>query len=121
MVGAVIGAVASVASSITQAKNLISGADAGNFATGGVVGGSSYTGDRMIAHVNSGEGIYTGAQANNLLQEIANNPVRGGFDYEAYAQATAAAVAAQPAPVVDYTEMQQFGQKVATYNEIASI
>ena len=121
MVGAVVSAVASVASSIVQAKQLIEGADAGNYATGGVVGGSSYTGDRLIAHVNSGEGIYTGAQANNLLQEIANNPVRGGFDYEAYAQATAAAVAAQPAPVVVYSEMQQFGQKVATYNEIASI
>lgn len=121
MVGAVIGAIASVASSITQAKNLISGADAGKFATGGVVGGNSYTGDRLIAHVNSGEGIYTGAQANNLLQEIANNPARGGFDMESFAAATAAAVAAQPAPVVVYTEMQEFGQKVATYNEIASI
>lgn len=121
MVGAVVGAIASVASSITQAKNLISGADAGNFATGGVVGGNSYAGDRLIAHVNSGEGIYTGAQANNLLQEIANNPARGGFDMESFAAATAAAVAAQPAPVVVYTEMQEFGQKVSTYDEIASI
>lgn len=121
MVGAVVSAIASVASSIAQAKQLIEGADAGNYATGGVVGGSSYSGDRLIAHVNSGEGIYTGTQANNLLQEIANNPARGGFDIEAYAQATAAAVAAQPAPVVVYSEMQEFGQKVATYNEIASI
>ena len=121
MVGAVVGAIASVASSIAQAKQLIEGADAGNYATGGVVGGSSYSGDRLIAHVNSGEGIYTGTQANNLLQEIANNPARGGFDIEAYAQATAAAVAAQPAPVVVYSEMQEFGQKVVTYNEIASI
>lgn len=121
MVGEVLAIIASVASTFVQAKQLLNQSDAGKFATGGVVGGSSYTGDRLIAHVNSGEGIYTGAQANNLLQEIANNPARGGFDYEAYAQATAAAVAAQPAPVVDYTEMQQFGQKVATYNEIASI
>lgn len=121
MVGAVVSAIASVASSIAQAKQLIEGADAGNYATGGVVGGSSYSGDRLIAHVNSGEGIYTGTQANNLLQEIANNPARGGFDIEAYAQATAAAVAAQPAPVVVYSEMQEFGQKVGTYNEIASI
>ena len=121
MVSAVVSAVASVASSIVQAKQLIEGADAGNYATGGVVGGSSYSGDKLIAHVNSGEGIYTGTQANNLLQEIANNPARGGFDIEAYAQATAAAVSAQPAPVVVYSEMQEFGQKVVSYNEIASI
>ena len=95
--------------------------DAGKFATGGVVGGTSYSGDKLIAHVNSGEGIYTGTQANNLLQEIANNPVRGGFDYSAMAEAMAVAVAAQPAPVVVYSELQEFGKKVSTYNEIASV
>ena len=123
MVGAVIGAVASVASTITQAKQLLSSSDkdAGKFATGGVVGGSSYSGDRLIAHVNSGEGIYTGSQANNLLQEIANNPARGGFDYSAMAEAMAVAVAAQPAPVMSYQEFTDFQQKVATYNELAKI
>ena len=126
MVGAVLGAVASVASTIMQAKQLMSqadkgGKDAGKFATGGVVGGSSYSGDKLIAHVNSGEGIYTTGQANNLLQEIANNPARGGFDYGAMADAMAAAVAAQPAPVMDYQEFTNFQQKVATYNELARI
>jgi hypothetical protein len=123
MVGAVIGAVASVASTITQAKQLLSSSDkdAGKFATGGVVGGSSYSGDKLIAHVNSGEGIYTGSQANNLLQEIANNPARGGFDYSAMAEAMAVAVAAQPAPVMSYQEFTDFQQKVATYNELAKI
>lgn len=123
MVGAVIGAVASVASTITQAKQLLSSSDkdAGKFATGGVVGGTSYSGDRLIAHVNSGEGIYTGSQANNLLQEIANNPARGGFDYSAMAEAMAVAVAAQPAPVMSYQEFTDFQQKVATYNELTKI
>lgn len=123
MVGAVIGAVASVASTIVQAKQLLGSADkdAGKFATGGVVGGSSYTGDRLIAHVNSGEGIYTGAQANNILQEIANNPARGGFDYSQFGEVVAAAVAAQPAPVMVLQEFRDFEQKVATFDEFASI
>lgn len=113
--------VAGVMSSIGQAKSVLGQADAGKFATGGVVGGSSYSGDKLIAHVNSGEGIYTNSQANNILQEVANNPARGGIDYELLGETMAAAVAAQPAPVVVYTELQEFGQKVATFNEIAKI
>lgn len=113
--------VAGVMSSIGQAKSIIGQSDAGNYATGGVVGGTSYTGDKLIAHVNSGEGIYTNTQANNILQEVANNPARGGIDYELLGETLAAAVAAQPAPVVVYTELQEFGQKVSTFNEIAKI
>ena len=123
MVGAVIGAVASVASSIAQAKQIISGGekDAGKFATGGVVGGSSYTGDKLIAHVNSGEGIYTTGQANNLLQEIANNPARGGFDYGQMTEAMVAAVAAQPAQVLVLKELRDAQDKVINYDEITII
>ena len=126
MVGAVLGALGSIASTIAQAKQLMSsadtaGKDAGRYAGGGTVPGTSYTGDKLIAHVNSGEGIYTGTQANNLLQEIANNPVRGGFDYGQMAEAMAYAVSQQPAPVVVYKELQEFGQKVSTFNEIASV
>lgn len=126
MVGAVLGALGSVASTIAQAKQLMSsadtaGKDAGKYAGGGTIPGTSYTGDKLIAHVNSGEGIYTGTQANNLLQEIANNPVRGGFDYEAMADAMAYAVRQQPAPVMDYQEFTDFQQKVSTYNEFAKI
>lgn len=125
MVGAVLGAVASVAGSFVQAKQIIQGADtagkdAGKYAGGGTIPGTSYTGDKLIAHVNSGEGIYTGTQANNLLQEIANNPLRGGASEE-MAAAMAAAVAALPAPVVVYKELQEFGKKVSTFNEIASV
>lgn len=114
--------IAGVMSSIAQAKQVFSQAsDAGNFATGGTIGGNSYTGDRLIAHVNSGEGIYTGTQANNLLQEIANNPQRGGLDYERLGAVMASAVAVLPAPVVVYRELEEFGDRVSTINEIAGV
>lgn len=112
--------IAGVMSSISQAKQIFAQADAGKFADGGTVGGTSYTGDRLIAHVNSGEGIYTGAQANNLLQEIANNPLHGGISEE-FAAAMAAAVAALPAPVMVYKEFNDFKENVAVYDEMASV
>lgn len=125
MVGAVLGALGSIASTIAQAKQLMSsadtaGKDAGKYAGGGTIPGTSYTGDKLIAHVNSGEGIYTGTQANNLLQEIANNPLRGGASEE-MAAAMAAAVAALPAPVMVLQEFKEFEQKVSTFDELAKI
>ncbi|MBO7272679.1 MAG: hypothetical protein J6U89_07365 [Bacteroidaceae bacterium] len=108
-----------VASSIMQAKNLFSQADAGNFSDGGTVGGSSYTGDKLIAHVNSGEGIYNGTQANNLLHEIASNPLRGGGTQE-LAAAIAAAVENVHIALV-YEEFRDFEKDVTTYDELANI
>ena len=113
--------IAGVMSSISQAKQIFAKSDAGNFANGGTIDGTSYTGDRLIAHVNSGEGIYTGKQANNLLQEIANNPLRGGADMDAMTAAFTAAVAALPAPKMVYSEFNDFTQEVATYNELAAV
>lgn len=109
--------IVSTASSFMQAKQLLSGADAGAFSDGGVVGGTSYTGDRLTARVNSNEVILNPKQASNVLYQLANSPIGGGFDYEAMA----AAVAALPAPVVVYKEFQDFGDRVATYNEIAKV
>ena len=37
------------------------------FATGGIIGGSSFIGDNMIARVNSGEMILNGTQQKNLF------------------------------------------------------
>ena len=44
-----------------------------NFATGGIVGGTSYTGDRVTANVNSGEMILNRAQQRNLFDSINSN------------------------------------------------
>jgi len=43
------------------------------FAHGGIVGGSSYTGDRVPAMVNSGEMVLTRGQQANLFNTINNN------------------------------------------------
>lgn len=116
-VATITGLIVSTASSFMQAKQLLSGADAGAFEQGGIVGGTSYTGDKLTARVNSKEMILTQSQQARLF-EIANTPAAiGGIDYEALA----AAMAAQPAPVLVYKELQDFESKVVTYNEIASI
>jgi chromosome segregation ATPase len=116
-IATITGLIVSTASSFVQAKQLLSGADAGAFADGGVVGGTSYTGDKLTARVNSNEVILNPKQASNVLYQMANSPSGLGFDYEAMA----AAMSAQPAPVMDYTEFKNFEQKVSTFNEIASI
>ena len=119
MVATVLGAVASVSSSIQQAKQLLNSAPAGKYAEGGFIPGNSYTGDRMIARVNSGEAVLTPQQQQNFMN-LANTPSIG-FDMNAFADVLVAAVAAQPAPVMDYSEFTNFQQKVSTYNEIARI
>lgn len=116
-VATITGLIVSTATSFMQAKQLLSGADAGAFADGGVVGGTSYTGDRLTARVNSNEVILNPKQASNVLYQMANSPSGFGFDYEAMA----AAMSAQPAPVVVYKELRDFESKVVTYNEIASV
>lgn len=116
-VATITGLIVSTASSFMQAKQLLSGADAGAFEQGGIVGGTSYTGDKLTARVNSREMILTQSQQARLF-EIANTPAAvGGIDYEALA----AAMSSLPAPVMDYTEFKQFGQKVSTYNEITRV
>lgn len=116
-VATITGLIVSTASSFMQAKQLLSGADAGAFEQGGIVGGTSYTGDKLNARVNSREMILTQSQQARLF-DLANTPAAvSGIDYEALA----AAMAAQPAPVVVYKELRDFESKVVTYNEIASV
>jgi len=94
------------------------------FAAGGIVAGSAYTGDHLMARVNSGEMILNSSQQARLF-ELANAPAgggaAGGFDYETLTASLTEAVAAQPAPVMDYKEFTTFQQRTALYKEYANI
>lgn len=121
VVASITSVVASVASAISQAKQLISGIDAGKYAGGGIVPGTSYSGDRLTANVNSGEMILNKEQQSRLF-EIANSGGQIiGIDYGAMASAMATAVAAQPAPVVVYKELQDFGEDVNAAKKAAIV
>lgn len=59
-------------------------ATAGSYAEGGIVGGSSYSGDRLLANVNSGEMILNNRQQRNLfnLLDTGTMPQRGGTNVQ---------------------------------------
>ena len=92
------------------------------FAEGGVVPGNSYTGDRVLARLNSGEGVLT-RQGMAGLADMANaqNNAQAETNAEAMAAAMTQAVAAMPAPVMDYAEFTDFKDNVAQYNELTRI
>ena len=59
-------------------------ATAGSYAEGGIVGGSSYSGDRLLARVNSGEIILNSRQQRNLFNmlDTGTMPQRGGTNVQ---------------------------------------
>ena len=71
--GALVGAAGAAQIALITANKPV----APSFATGGIVGGTSYTGDRVQANVNSGEMILTYAQQKRLF-DIANGGRTGG-------------------------------------------
>jgi hypothetical protein len=85
------------------------------FERGGIVGGSSYTGDNVIARVNSGEMILNFEQQKKLFDMLAmnNNDGRGMIDYDLLARA----MSRQPAPVMIYKEFTDFQEKIVTFDE----
>ena len=69
-IAAIAAVLAAVLAATSKAKS------AGNFAVGGVVGGNSYSGDRLMAYVNSGETILTPSQADKAMAGIQGNPMQ---------------------------------------------
>lgn len=116
MVGLVLGAVAGQVASIKQAKTILSGDN--KFESGGIVGGTSFRGDKVVAHVNSGEMILNREQQTRLF-DMAN--LGGGFDYSGLATALTQAVASLPSPTLQYQEFKDFQNSVQRVTKIAEL
>ena len=59
------------------AATAVSDASSGNFADGGIVGGSSFSGDNVVANVNSGEMILNSSQQKNLFDNANGRGSKG--------------------------------------------
>ena len=118
-IGAIVG---TVASTIAQAKQIVQGANAGGFEGGGVVGGTSYTGDKLTANVNSGEVILNREQQANLLFGMANaRQTVEGLDYERLQACIEAALMKMPNPVLVYSEFADFQRDVLNTKHIIMV
>ena len=87
------------------------------FAEGGVVPGSSYTGDKVLIRANSGERVLTKEMSDNLVKMLAQGVPSWGMDYERLEQAFERAASRMPAPVLDYSEFVAYGKKVQLERE----
>lgn len=86
------------------------------YATGGIVPGTSYHGDKVPAQVNSGEMILTKAQQTELFNLAnGNNPP---YNYIAMRDAMTQALQQMPAPVLDYKEFTTFQEKIVTFDNL---
>ena len=82
-----IAAVSSLGAVVAAAISAASKPKVQRFATGGIVGGTSFTGDRVSAQVNSGEMILNKAQQANLFR-MANSGIGGGSKVEFHISGT---------------------------------
>jgi hypothetical protein len=104
---AIVTTVATVAANVATAVKSINSA---KFAGGGVVPGTSYTGDHVPARLNSAEVVLNQQQQAKLLYDIAsgNAMIGGGNTVEAFSEA----LREMPAPVLQYTEFETFTDDV---------
>ena len=73
--GLAAGAIATAKTVATISK--IRSTNVGNFANGGIIGGGSFTGDNLVANVNSGEAILNSQQQKNFMR-LANGAESAG-------------------------------------------
>lgn len=68
-----IAAAATGTATMLSVISAIKSATEGSYATGGIVSGSSYSGDNQLINVNSGEVVLTRAMAGNLASQLQGN------------------------------------------------
>lgn len=74
-----IGWAAFALSSLAQVAAVVAQIHAiSGYATGGIIGGTSYSGDRLVARVNSGEMVLNKRQQTNLFNAIASGRIGNG-------------------------------------------
>ena len=101
-------------SQVTKAIKATQVPQAPRFESGGIVGGSSFAGDKIMARVNSGEMILNAEQQANLFKMVSkNNFTSSGIDYDLLAKA----MSRQPAPALILKEFNDFNQKIVTFDE----
>lgn len=108
--------IATVMANILTAKKTIESA---KFANGGIVTGTSYTGDRVSVLANSGEMFINREQQSRLFEAISTGSFGGNMDMMRAAMLQA--LEQMPAPVMVYSEYNDFKRKVATFNEISKL
>ena len=120
LAGKIAAVVASFANVMATIKSAVA-PPAPKFAEGGIVPGNSFSGDNVIARVNSGEMILNGKQQAMLLNIANGGQPNGGIDYQLLATMVGQAVSQLPPPVMDYSEFTAFQKRVTSFNEQTKI
>lgn len=116
-IAANVAAVTAQFAAVVKAIKAAAVPSAPKFAEGGVVPGTSYTGDKVLIRANSGERVLTKEMSDNLVKMLAQGVPAWGMDYERLEQAFVRAASRIPAPVLDYSEFVAYGRKVAMEKE----
>lgn len=119
-------AVASAVAAMAQATKALEEAKKPKeptFEYGGIVGGNSFTGDKITARVNSGEMILNQRQQAELWKIVAQPTIvnKNNFDYELLTNSLMKAINNLPTPVLDYKEFTTFKERLTRYKEITTI
>lgn len=118
--GNIVAIATTIATVVANIASAISTVKSAKFATGGIVGGNSYTGDNVNVRVNSGEMILNTKQQAELFAVANGNHAGGGIDYDLLGQKMAEAVTALAPPVLVYSEFKDFENNVQLYEDLTT-
>ena len=118
-VASAIAAMASATKALKEAKK----PKEPTFEYGGIVGGNSFTGDKITARVNSGEMILNQRQQAELWKIVAQPTIvnKNNFDYEMLTNLLTNSLSKMPSPILDYKEFTEFQNRLTKYKEFTTI